>query len=154
MLQAGDADTARAHVLRSLGGTVYASRIFEQLDVAIGGDDDECRALVATSGGEIRCVALAGVVAGARHVVKLHALIGDDRDSLVLVARAVVDGSARAGARLIVCEVADDAPFSASTHALREAGFAEEGRVADFVRDGMAMLILVWRQELSSRRSE
>jgi hypothetical protein len=149
MLKPADAGAARARVSASFGGTPYEARILEQLEVAIGGNDNECRALVAIAqnSSTLSGVALAGTVAAAHGVVKLHALVGDDRTALLALARAVVDGSARAGARMVVCEIADDAPFRVTVQVLRELGYAESGRIADFVRDGVALLILTWRSQ-------
>lgn len=138
-LQPDDAGVARVLVSRQLAGTLYESRILEQLEIAIAGDDPECRALVVI-GPDGRGLALFGDVAGAAGVVKIHALAGDDRVVLQALARAVGD----MGARMIVCEIADDAPFLVTAKALRELGY-EEGRVADFVRDGVDLLILTWR---------
>ena len=45
---------------------------------------------------------------------------------------------------MVVCEIADDAPFRVTAEVLRELGYVEEGRVADFVRDGVDLLILTW----------
>lgn len=115
-------------------------RILEQLETAIGGDDAECRALVAIAP-DVRGLALFGEVAGAAGVLKLHALFGDDGDVAQTLARTV-------GAmveRMIVCEIAADAPFRVTAETLRELGYEEEGRVADFVSDGVDLLILAWR---------
>jgi hypothetical protein len=148
MLKPADAGAARALVSASFAGTRYEARMLEQLEVAIGGEDDECRALVAIAhASELSGVALAGTVAGAHSVVKLHALIGDDQITLRALARAVTEGSARASARMVVCEVADDVPFRVTVEVLLELGYEEAGRVADFVRDGVALRILTWRSQ-------
>jgi hypothetical protein len=149
MLTPADAGAARALALRQFAGTPYEARILEQLEVAARCGDDECRALVAIAydSSGVSGVALAGTVAGADGVVKLHALIGDDLLALRALARAVVDGSARTGARIVVCEIADDAPFHVTAQVLLELGYAEAGRVADFVRNGVALRILTWRSQ-------
>ena len=44
---------------------------------------------------------------------------------------------------LIVCELPDDAPFSRVAGALLSSGYSQEGRVPDFIRDGIALRLLV-----------
>jgi predicted GNAT superfamily acetyltransferase len=58
---------------------------------------------------------------------------------------AVHQASERSGERMIVCELPDDPPFTATAAALEASGYAEEGRVPDFVRDGVALRLLVQR---------
>ena len=138
-LQAADADAARALVSRQFGATSYEARLLEQLELALSGDDPECRALVA--GDDVREIMLFGSIAGAEGVLKIHALAGDDVSSL----RALVLDVMSTRARLVICELADDAPFAVTGQLLRGLGFEEEGRVADFFRDDVALVILTWR---------
>jgi hypothetical protein len=142
-LQPDDAGAARALVLAQFSATKYESRIREQLEIALRGDDAECRGIVAVRPGEarVRALALSGTIAGAPEVVNLHALVGDDRDGMRMLAVAVRD----ADARLIVCEMPDDAPFNVTVQVLRELGYEQEGRVADFVRDGVDLILFTWR---------
>jgi hypothetical protein len=138
-LRLAEATAARALVSIQFGGTPYEARFLEQLELASKGDDPECRALVA--GDEPCAVVLFGTVAGATSVMKLHALAGNDRSALLALARAV----RATDVRLIVCELADDAVFAVTGQILRELGFEEAGRVADFFRDGVDLVVLTWR---------
>jgi hypothetical protein len=142
-LQPDDAGAARAVVSVQLAGTLYETRVLEQLDVAIGGNDAECRGIVAFEAREAVVVGLVlfGIVAGARGVVKVHALLGNDRVALRALATAVCN----ADVRMVVCEIADEPRFGVTVQLLRELGYTEEGRVADFIRDGVALLRLTWR---------
>jgi hypothetical protein len=45
-------------------------------------------------------------------------------------------------ARLVVVELADHPTLAPAHHFLKEMGFREEARVADFYRDGVALLLL------------
>ena len=143
-LQAPDASSARALVATQFGGTVYESRILEQLESAARGGDAEHRGLVAFARGDDRMAGLAlfGAVAGAHGVSKIHALAGSDRNVLVALAGAVRAEGVRAGDRMVVCEIPDDAPYEVTLDALRELGFEEGGRVADYFREGVALLVL------------
>jgi hypothetical protein len=51
----------------------------------------------------------------------------------------------RSGERLVVCEIPRDTAFDVAAVALVASGFREEGRIEDFIRDGVALRILVWR---------
>jgi hypothetical protein len=143
-LHPDDAGAARALVSRQFSGTRYAARLLEQLEIAVGGGEPEYCAMVAIApDAAVRGVALFGDVAGAQKVVKLHLLAGDEFHVLHALAMAVRD----ANARMVVCELADDAAFHVAAAALRDVGFAEEGRVADFVSDGVALLVFVSRSD-------
>jgi hypothetical protein len=138
-LRGSDVPAARALISAQFAGTPYDARLLEQLELATTGNDRECQALVA--GDELRGLALFGSVAGASGVVKLHALAGDDRSALRSLATAVRNSDAR----LIVCEIADDATYHVTAQIVRELGFEEAGRVADFFRDGVDLVVLTWR---------
>jgi hypothetical protein len=58
---------------------------------------------------------------------------------------AVRETCVRSGERLVVCELPHDTPFDLTGIALVARGFREEGRIDDFVRDGIALRLLVWR---------
>lgn len=135
---------ARTLVAASLAGTRYLARTAEQLDAALRFEDPEYLAIVAEDDDELVALALFGAVAGARGCTKLHALIGDD-DALDGLADAVAQVCQDSGERLAVCELTDDPVFATARSALLDAGFREEGRVYDYVADGVALLILVWR---------
>ena len=142
-----DADAARAFVARLLAGTRYTARLIEQLDAALQFDDPEYMALLACAEPDARLVGLVlfGTVAGARAVVKVHAIASVDPQAADALLDSVHQASAKAGERMIVCELPDDAPFASAARALAANGYAEEGRVADLVCDGVALRLLVRR---------
>jgi hypothetical protein len=142
-----NADAARAVVVAHLGGSRYEARALEQLDVALSFEDPEYMALLAAEPGSEQVVGLVmfGAVAGAQRVTKLHALLGDDEGTCAALATAVCTVAAGSGERMVVAEMPDDIVFRDSVAALRASGFDEEGRVDDFVADGIALRLLVWR---------
>ena len=93
----------------------------------------------------VQGVVLFGTVAGAPGVVKIHALAAAEREMSLVLAASVVSQCVRDGGRMIVYELADDPLFQVTAGAMPELGFAEEGRVANFVSDGVDLLLLVWR---------
>ena len=142
-----DAGAARAFVAEQFSSTRYAPRILEQLDAALQFDDPEYMALLACAEPDARPVGLVlfGTVAGARAVVKVHAIVSGDPRAADALLDAVYQASAESGERMIVCELPDDTPFASTARALAANGYAEEGRVADFVCDGVALRLLVRR---------
>lgn len=125
----------------------YRARVAEQLDAALAGQDAEYDGIVVAEpgGGELSGLLLSGVVAGAGGVVKLHALAGGDRATLLLLLESVmVSGTARAG-RMVICEMADDSSFAMLRTVLLQRGFTREGRIADFFAEGIALDLMIWR---------
>jgi hypothetical protein len=148
-LMPDDAGAARALLSGQLAGTRYHDRLVEQLDAALEFEDPEYLALLAFDDDESRLLGLVlfGTVAGARAVVKVHGVVALEPEAAVALLDAVRQASERSGERMIVCELPDDIPFAAAAAALEASGYAEEGRVPDFVRDGVALRLLVWRAE-------
>ena len=144
-LMPADERAARALLGSHFSGTRYRERMVELLESVLQFDDPEYLAVLAfrESDGELAGLALFGTVAGARAVVKIHAVVARELAVALALLEAVRDASERSGERLIVCEVPDDAPFSLVADALMTAGYSEEGRVPDFIRDGIALRLLV-----------
>jgi hypothetical protein len=146
-LMPDDAALARSFVELHHGGTRYETRLLEILDNALRFDDPEYIALLALDAvsSDVRGLALFGTVAGARQVVKLHAVIGRE----LVILRALLDALSRiaesSGERMIVCELPDEPAFVLVAEALGESEYLEEGRVPDFVRDGVGLRFMVWR---------
>ncbi|MEO5818692.1 MAG: hypothetical protein ABIT20_25715 [Gemmatimonadaceae bacterium] len=139
-LRGSDIPAARALIANQFGGTPYEARILEHLEVARHGNDAECVGLV--EGDEPRGLVLSGSVAGAHDIVKIHAVVARDLAVCQILAAAMRD----AAPRMVVYEVPDDAPFLGHAAAMTALGYREEGRVADFVRDGVDLIVMVWRR--------
>lgn len=137
---------SRALVHAQVAGTRYLARTMEQLDTALRFEDPEYLAVLAERDGVPVALAMFGTVAGARQCSRLHLLAGADGEALDALAAGVVQVCADAGERLLVAEIPEDAIFAAADSALRAAGLREEGRVADYVADGVGLRILVWRR--------
>lgn len=144
-LRGHDARSARSLIDGAFDGTRYHERMHELLANALRFDDDEHLGLVgaATDEPDPRALALYGTVAGASGVTRLHALVDDGRSTDAAVLRSILNASVHA--RMLVCELPDDAPFAHAARTLATVGFAEEGRVGDLVADGVAMRLLVCR---------
>jgi hypothetical protein len=141
-----DARAVRAFVSERFADTRYRDRALEVLDAALRFDDPEHLALLAFAAADehvLTGVVLFGTVAGAHAVVKVHAVVSRDVEPAVALLHAVQQASERSGERMIVCELPDDAPFATAAAALHAADYEEQGRVPDFVRDGVALRLLV-----------
>lgn len=144
-----DADAARAVIVARLGGTRYEARALEQLDVALTFEDPEYMALLAADpeSGQLVGLVIFGAVAGAQRVTKLHALLCDDEDTCAALADTVRTVASESGERMVVAELPDDRVFNDAIAGLRDGAFREEGRVDDFVADGVGLRFLVWRAD-------
>jgi hypothetical protein len=147
-----DARAARDTIVDYFRGTPYLARVLEVLDDALKFEDPEflcllgARAESAPPDGLI----LFGTVLGARLVTKVHAVVAPDPRVQLALLDAVRETCVRSGERLVLCELPNDAPFDVGGVALVASGYREEGRIDDFVRDGVALRLLVWRPEVAA----
>lgn len=146
-----DADAARATVVGHFRGTSYLPRMLEVLDSALRFEDPEYLCLLGapTEAGAIDGLVLFGTVLGARLATKVHAVVAPDPRVQLALLDAVRETCVRSRERLVVCELPRDTPFDVAAVALVASGYREEGRIEDFVRDGVALRLLVWRPELA-----
>jgi len=146
-------DAAPAHgvLAESFRGTPYLQRAAEMLNSALLFEDPEYLCVLAESstGGAPLGLALFGTVVGARLAVKVHTVASRDPRVMLALLGAVRATCVQSGERLVVCEIPRDTPFDVLAVALVASGFREEGRIEDFVRDGVALRVMVWRPERS-----
>lgn len=141
---ARDLKPARALLRSDLEGTPYLDRAIEILERAAGTPDEEHRAIVAGPADALDGVALFGMIAGTVGTAELHAM-SVRNIAPPSVGQALVDEVLRAvrarRANLAIAEVPDDAALSAFAGILRANGFEEEGRVKDYYRDGVDLIL-------------
>ncbi|HEU4723648.1 MAG TPA: hypothetical protein VFS59_20005, partial [Gemmatimonadaceae bacterium] len=144
-----DADAARAVVVDHYRGTPYLPRMLEVLESALRFEDPEYLCLLAepSEAGALVGLVLFGTVLGARLATKVHAVVATDPRVQLALIDAVRETCVRSGERLVVCELPHDEPFDVAGVALVASGYREEGRIDDFVRDGVALRLFVWRPE-------
>ena len=144
-----DADAARATIVDLLRGTPYLERTLEVLDSALRFEDPEYLCLLAAPSEDETPsgLVLFGTVLGARLATKVHGVVAADPRVQLVLLDAVRETCVRSGERLVVCELPHDAPFHVAGVALLASGYREEGRIEDFVRDGVALRLFVWRPE-------
>jgi hypothetical protein len=144
-----DGAAARHLLADAFRGTPYLPRAEEVLDSALRFEDPEYLCLLAerTTSGEPAGLVLFGTVVGARLTAKVHFVAGADPRVMLALLGAVRETCERSGERLVVCEIPRDTPFDVAAVALVASGYKEEGRIDDFVRDGVALRIMVWRPD-------
>ena len=144
-----DAGNARAMLGDCFRGTPYLSRMEEVLASALQFEDPEFLCLLAEPENALAPsgLVLFGTVVGARLVVKVHAVAALDPRVMLALLAAVRETAERSSERMIVCEVPHDTPFDVAALALVANGYREEGRIEDFVRDGVALRLMVWRPD-------
>ena len=144
-----DADAARATIVDELRGTPYLARTLEVLDSALRFEDPEYLCLLAAPSDDAAPsgLVLFGTVLGARLATKVHGVVAPDPRVQLVLLDAVRETCVRSGERLVVCELPHDAPFDVASVALLASGYREEGRIEDFVRDGVALRLFVWRPQ-------
>lgn len=144
-IAASDAEPVLTLLDVALAGTPHLAPAQEAIALASGGDDREYRALVALREGQIRAVACYGDLLGSEKVIELHlmALASPEEQDVARELLAAVDDASRAsGARFVFAELPDDGTLDATYAALHDAGYREETRIADYVRDGVALVFL------------
>lgn len=139
-----DAAGAHALLISRLGVTPYVDRAIEILNIAEHGGNEEHRAHVVARDGTVAGLALFGRVAGTEAGFRLHLLlvVSSDGDVGERLLDSVIQAVLDSGGRFLVAEIADEPALTTTTHLLRRRGFEEEGRIPDYFRDGVPLLIL------------
>ncbi len=107
---------------------------------------EEVSALVAETDGRVVGVAVFGLVAGAEGAGKMYGMAVAPEAQRQGVARALIEAFvaelARRGARFVLVEFPDAQELAGGRTLLQHAKFAEESRVLNYFRDGIALVFL------------
>ena len=145
-LVARDAQAARALADAVLGDAPYGDHLRGALDSALSSATDEYRAVVAAEGSALAGLIVFGETAGARGAGRIHLIAVDAHTRRRGIATALVQSAcgdlAARGARFVAIEIPDDRRLDGARFAAERTGFHEEARVADYVRDGVSLLLL------------
>jgi ribosomal protein S18 acetylase RimI-like enzyme len=116
------------------------------LRLAFEARPEESRAIVAVRDGIVVGGALFGLIAGAVGTGRIHFItVAAMSRRLGIASRlceAAVRDLARRGARNVVVELPDDRAFTGGGELLARCDFAAVARVADYYRDGVALVVL------------
>ncbi len=145
-LRPADRSTARELAAAELANTPYAELPSAALGAALEGGTAEAQGLAAVQGDEVVGIVVFGFVAGATRTGRLHLVAVTAGARLGGVASALIDGAigvlAGDGARVAFIEIPGDARLQPAFGLLERGGFTEEGRVADYFRDGVPLVLL------------
>lgn len=117
--------------------------IEEFVDLAADEEQSLYRLLWLEEGGTAQACLAFGVVSATDDTYDCFGLVAPDASWAARGLEALGLWMGRAGARLLRFEV--DSGNAAIAGLALARGFAEEGRIADFYRDGSDQLMLVWR---------
>lgn len=144
-------DTLRV-VERALGGTRYLASALDALRSTVVSPSADARAFASLLGERVDGVIVFGFFGGASGAGRLQ-LVVLERDARragvgAAMVRAALAALRRDGARFVLAELPDDPHELPGARAFLEScGFAEESRIEDFYRDGLALSFL--RMELA-----
>jgi ribosomal protein S18 acetylase RimI-like enzyme len=141
-----DRATLRAFIEHDVAGTPYAAVPRYFLGLAFAGRTRESRAVVAVRDDEPVGFALYGEVAGTVATGRMHFVSVTASARLHAIGsrlcEAAISDMIGRGMNRVVAEVPDDPVLVSGRALLARSGFVEEARVADYYRDGVALLIL------------
>jgi ribosomal protein S18 acetylase RimI-like enzyme len=115
------------------------------LDGAIRSETDEYRALIARDTGAVIGLIVFGEIAGAIGAGRIYCVAVDDGARRRGIASALIEAACTElrsrGARFVAIEMAQDPRLDAARAVAARAGFLAEGRVSDYVRDGVDLVL-------------
>jgi ribosomal protein S18 acetylase RimI-like enzyme len=139
-----DAVGAHQLLINRLGVTPYFDRAVEVLGIAERGGDEEHRAYVVARDRTVAGLALFGRIAGTESGFRLHALVVEsvERDVGDRLVGTVLKAVLEYGGTYLVAEFAEEPALATTIGLLRDHGFDEAGRIPDYYRDGVPLVIL------------
>ena len=145
-LTARDAPAARALVDAVLADAPSREHHRETLDSALTSATDEYRALVAAEEATLAGLIVFGETAGALGAGRIYFVAVAANTRRRGIATALAEAASRdlteRGARFVIIELPDDPLLAGARLAAERAGYQEEGRVADYLSDGVSLLLL------------
>lgn len=145
-LTARDAPAARALADAVLADAPYGDHLRGALDSVLTSRTDEYRALIASDETAVAGLIVFGETAGARGAGRIYLIAVHAHTRRRGIATALAEAACRdlteRGARFVIIELPDDQRLAGARLAAEHAGFREEGRVADYLSDGVSLLLL------------
>jgi ribosomal protein S18 acetylase RimI-like enzyme len=145
-LAAPDSSAARALVISVLADAPSGEPRLAALESALTRASDEYQAIVACDASALVGLVVFGETAGARGAGRIHLVAVDARARRRGIAMDLIHAActhlAERGGRLVTIELPAGARLSSVRGLVERAGFREEGRIDDYVRDGVALVLL------------
>jgi ribosomal protein S18 acetylase RimI-like enzyme len=134
-----------------LGDAPYGEPMLASVDAALRSTSAEYRAIVAHEGGAVVGVVAFGETAGAVGAGRVYFVAVDASARRRGIATALTEAACaelrERGARFAVIELPEESRLEGAHVVARRAGFSEEARVSDYVRNGVDLVVL--RRDLS-----
>ena len=141
-----DAPAARALADAVLADAPYGEHHRGTLDSVLRSATDEYLALVAGEESTLAGLIVFGETAGAHGAGRIYFIAVDASSRRRGIATALAEAACRdlteRGARFVIIELPDDPSLIGARRAAEHAGFREQGRIADYLSDGVSLLLL------------
>ena len=145
-LTARDAPAARALADAVLADAPCGEHHRLTLDSVLTSATGEYLALVAAEESALAGLIVFGETAGARGAGRIYFIAVDASSRRRGVATALAEAACRdlteRGARFVMIELPDDPHLAGARLVAEHAGFREQGRIADYLSDGVSLLLL------------
>jgi ribosomal protein S18 acetylase RimI-like enzyme len=149
-LAARDYSAARALITSTLGDAPYAEALLAVLESTLARATDEYQAIVACDASALVGLIVFGETAGARGAGRIHLIAVDAIARRRGLATQLIDAACarlgERGGRLAMIEIPTERRLAGVRRLAERAGFHEAGRIDDYARDGVALVLL--RREL------
>ena len=143
---ASTASPVRSFATAALSDSQYAEPLLTAVDGAIAGTGDEHRAIVAWHDDAIVGLIVFGQTAGALGAGRIYLIAVDasvrGRGVAAQLVNAVCSELAARNARFAMIELPGEPRFAQARRIAERMGFREEGRVDDYHREGVPLLLL------------
>jgi len=141
-----DATAARALALTVFADAPYGDLMLGALDCALERTTNEYQVIVASDDDRVAGIIVFGETPGACGAGCIHLIAVDGKARRQGVATALIDAAcarlSEQGARFAMIELPADSRLAPARALAQRAGFREEVRVDDYVRDGVALVFL------------
>jgi ribosomal protein S18 acetylase RimI-like enzyme len=141
-----DATAARELALAVFADAPYSDLMLGALDSALEGTTNEYQVIAASDDSGVAGIIVFGETPGACGAGCIHLIAVDGKARRHGVASALIDAAcarlAEQGVRFAMIELPADARLAPARALAQRAGFREETRVDDYVRDGIALVFL------------
>ena len=137
-----------------LGDAPYAPSMLASLDGALRSESEEYRALVVGEHTALVGLIIFGTTAGALGAGRIYFVAVDEKARRKGLATALIEAACAElwsrGGRFVAMEMPEEPRLDGGRAVALRAGFRPEGRVSDYVREGIGLAFL--RRDLAGHR--
>ena len=145
-LSASESASARALARAALDDVPYAPSLLAPLDSALRSEGGEYRALIARDNTAVIGLIVFGEIAGAVGAGRIYFVAVHGGVRRRGIGSALIEAACTqlrsAGARFVAIEMPEEPRLDAARAVALRMGFLPEGRVSDYVREGVSLVLL------------